>query len=820
MTLEKDININKEYHFLRGGGEMGTLTRNFDWATTPIGIPTLWPQSLRTTIAMILSSRFPMFLWWGEELVQFYNDAYRPSLGNNGKHPLALGQKAEDCWPEVWDIIYPLIQQVQTTGEATWSEDQLIPIYRNGKMEDVYWTFGYSPIKGESEKVEGVLVVCNETTAKVQMVKKLIENERDLRLIISQTPTGICILSGKALQVEVVNDIFLEILGKQREELIGKNYWEVVPERRPFYEPILHEVFKSGNAFRGKEHEITLTRDGREENIFINFVYEPMINGEGLVEKVMIMVIEVTDQVIAHKKLEQSEERFQSAVAAVQGILWTNNAIGEMEGEQPGWAGLTGQCYEEYQGYGWSKAVHPEDAQPTIDAWNKAVQEHKTFNFEHRVLMQNKKWGHFSVRAIPLINTDGSIREWVGVHINITEQRQTEQALRESERNLRATILQAPVAMCIFKGSNHVLELANERMYELWGKSAGELLGKPIFEGLPETKNQGFESLLNNVYNTGEAVSACGMPITLPRNEKLKLIYVNLLYEAYREADGSVSGILAVATDITEQVIARHQIEEVVSNRTKELAEVNNNLEKSNAELAQFAYIASHDLQEPLRKISTFAQMLEHSLGNVDERSRNYLTKINNSSSRMITLIRDILSYSQLSTENEIFEQVDLQKIVEGALTDFELLIEQKGASVHYKNLPVIEAIPLQISQLFGNLLSNALKFSNGDVKPVVNITANLLSEQAIEENPMLDNSKIYYLIEFRDNGIGFKQEYADQIFHIFQRLHRKTEYAGTGIGLAMCKKITQNHHGDIYASASSETGAVFNVILPQTQVS
>src|SRR5687767_5734004 len=120
---------------------MAELTRQYDWASTPVGPVELWPQSLVTTINIILNSKFPMFLWWGEEMIQFYNDAYRPSLGENGKHPEALGKAATDTWQEIWHIIKPLIDQVQNTGEATWNEDQLVPIYRNGKIEDVYWTY-------------------------------------------------------------------------------------------------------------------------------------------------------------------------------------------------------------------------------------------------------------------------------------------------------------------------------------------------------------------------------------------------------------------------------------------------------------------------------------------------------------------------------------------------------------------------------------------------------------------------------------------------------------------------------------------------------
>ncbi|MDF2455774.1 MAG: domain S-box protein, partial [Cytophagaceae bacterium] len=145
--MQMETTSNTKEQFLLGGGEMGLLTREKDWSQTVLGAPSQWPQSLRTTLSILLSSKFPMFLWWGPELIQFYNDAYRPSLGTDGKHPHALGQRAEECWPEIWAVIKPLIDQVMAGGEATWAEDQHLPIYRNGKLEDVYWTFSYSPVK-------------------------------------------------------------------------------------------------------------------------------------------------------------------------------------------------------------------------------------------------------------------------------------------------------------------------------------------------------------------------------------------------------------------------------------------------------------------------------------------------------------------------------------------------------------------------------------------------------------------------------------------------------------------------------------------------
>lgn len=159
--------------YFEGGAEMGALIRSYDWSRTVLGAPEQWSQSLLTTIGIILKSRFPMCLWWGTELIQFYNDAYRPSLGNEGKHPKALGQRAEECWPEIWPVIKPLIDQVLSGGESTWSEDQLIPIYRNNRIENVYWTFSYSKVNDTLGKPGGVLVICSETTDKVNTMVKI-----------------------------------------------------------------------------------------------------------------------------------------------------------------------------------------------------------------------------------------------------------------------------------------------------------------------------------------------------------------------------------------------------------------------------------------------------------------------------------------------------------------------------------------------------------------------------------------------------------------------------------------------------------------------
>ncbi|OOQ61779.1 PAS domain-containing sensor histidine kinase [Mucilaginibacter pedocola] len=169
---------------LQGGGEMGKLIREFDWASTSLGSPDKWPQSLLTTVSTILRSKFPMFLWWGPELIQFYNDAYRPSLGVNGKHPTALGQAGAKCWPEIWPVIGPVVTGIMEGGESTWEQDSLVPIYRNNRIEECYWTFSYSPVIGEDGTPAGVLSICFETTDKVQSHKQVIDAKKELEFAV------------------------------------------------------------------------------------------------------------------------------------------------------------------------------------------------------------------------------------------------------------------------------------------------------------------------------------------------------------------------------------------------------------------------------------------------------------------------------------------------------------------------------------------------------------------------------------------------------------------------------------------------------------
>lgn len=942
-----------DYYFLQGGGELGALTRAYDWDSTPLGTPQNWSQSLRTTLSIILSSRFPMFLWWGDDLIQFYNDAYRPSLGRDGKHPLALGQKAIDCWPEIWDIIHPLIVQVKTTGEPTWSEDQLIPIYRNGQLEDVYWTFGYSAVRGDLGEVEGVLVVCNETTEKVRVINKLKESDTRFQQFVDEAAVGIVILNGPEMRIEVANDAYGRIIDKKADEITGKRVFDIIPETEPYFREIVEKVRVSGDTLYLYDYPYFVMVDGEKRDGYLDLVYQPYRDSEKNITGVMVLCHDVTEKVIAKKKLEESEQRLRSVIEAAPmpiGIMtgkdmrvtFANQSIKQAWGKGNDVEGMTfSEMLPELEGKGFyesldtvyttGKAFHSKNerielvvdgvlqtfyynysysplfdkdgnvygvmntaanvtdieiARQKVENSEQRVRSiidsapfpigvytgpEKTIAFANQSIMEVWGKGHdvvgktyteilpelenqlifdqitavyetgepfharnqrvdlvvddklqsywFNYSFTPLFDTDGKVYGVMNTAAEVTDLNRAKQKIEESEKTLRNIILQAPMATCIYRGENAVIEVANNAMFDFWGVEGDEVVGKPLFEAMPDVGNQGYEEILKNVRETGVPFIANEMIATLRRDGVPTNAYINFSLDPIKETDGTISAILAVAIDVTAQVVARQKIEEVVAERTTELATANQNLQRSNSELEQFAYIASHDLQEPLRKVRTFAQMLESTLGeNISDKAKNYLEKINSSTGRMTGLIRDVLHYSQLSrNEQQAFNNVNLNDVLEDIRSDYELLILQKNALITFGDLPTIEALPQQMSQLFGNLVSNALKFSK-DSRPIIEIKAELLKNEDVPTSLTPVKETNYYKIQVKDNGIGFDQEHAEKIFNIFQRLHAKTEYSGTGIGLAMCKKIALNHHGDIYATSQYGEGATFTIILPGEQ--
>lgn len=1218
----KKNNTGDNLKFLAGGGEMSELILEMDWSQSPLGEIDTWSESLRTTMGLILHSAFPMFLFWGDDLLCFYNDAYRPSLGSDGKHP-AIGKKAQEVFPEIWDFIGPLIHRVKTTAKPVSFYDQLIPFYRNGKVEDIYWTFCYSAAYGSDGEVCGVMTTCTETTETVLTKKKLEESERRLRSMITQAPVSIGIFRGSDYVTEIANERSLQMWGRTAEEILDKPILEVMPElKNQGIKELLDEVYTSGNIFVTGEFPIQLLRDGELADTYINFSYEPLFDSAGQIDGIMAVGIEVTDQVMIRKRIEESERRYSSLTQATTAIVWTTNDKGEFVSAQSSWEKYTGQSIDDYWGFGWAKAIHEGDRERIVAEWQSALTEVRLFETQGRLWSErHQAHRYFNVRAVPIIDEKGTIAEWVGTVVDVHVQRMAEEKIKEAEMQsnrermvLYQSLMNAPasiailkgethtyefansnyvklvgkpitightvasifpelqsqgfleildsvfssgqpftanefsvefdrkgdgvldtvflnmaiqplknaadeierllvhiidvteqlaarkqlnanerrfsnilsqslLAVCILKGEEMIITSANEAIIEIWGKGKN-VIGKTLIEVLPELEGQAVPKLLQDVFVTGIPFTTPEIKVMLIRDNKPEECYFNVIYQAYKEMDDEITGITVFATEITEQVIAKKQLEEnerkfrlladsmpqhiwtadpqgnlnyfnqsiyaysglgpeematsgwmqivhpddreenirkwteaistgadflfehrfrkydgsyrwqlsrakpqlddegnvqmwvgtstdieeqknfsvelerQVKERTTALLELNESLRKSeeryhlmveevqdyailylnkdgivenwnsgaqkikgyksheilgksfskfytdedrksqlplkllikatqvgkavqegwrvrkdgslfwanvvitavhneakevigfskvthdltakkeaddalndkrieleqknaelqrmNKELQSFAYISSHDLQEPLRKIQTFATRIkEKEYDSLSASGKDMFSRMEKSAERMQSLINDLLAYSRTNTSEHIYEAVDLQSVVEKVALDLKEEIEQSAVEILVQNNMEISVIHFQFQQLFYNLISNSIKFAHLDRPLIIKIHAERIDSE-MRDTRKLPADIPYIHISVADNGIGFEPEYNERIFELFQRLHGKTEYKGTGIGLSIVKKIVENHQGYVTANGKKGEGATFDIYIPE----
>jgi len=286
---------------------MAERTRTFDWSATSVGDIRQWPESLLTTVNTLLGSRQPMFLWWGEDLVQFYNDAYRPSLGAD-KHPSALGQRGPECWPEIWPVIGPLIEDVMLRGQAYWSEDQMIPIYRDGKLEDVYWTFSYSPVWDGAGSVRGTLVVCSETTGRVLAEKAVLAERSRLLEVLQQAPAFFALLQGPDHVITLVNPLYLRLINNR--DVLGKPLRLALPDAAAQgYLEILDTVYE-GEPYVGigARYDAFVGEGTPPDERYVDFTYQPLRETDGSISGIIVLGVDVTDRKRATDALLQAEK--------------------------------------------------------------------------------------------------------------------------------------------------------------------------------------------------------------------------------------------------------------------------------------------------------------------------------------------------------------------------------------------------------------------------------------------------------------------------------------------------------------------------------
>lgn len=651
---------------------------------------------------------------------------------------------------------------------------------------------------------------------------------KQLHSLFIQAPVAICILRTPNLITELANEFCLKMLGKNEKDLLGKPIFEGMPELLgQGVKELMEEVMLTGNPYFGNEVVIEHLMSGVLKKGYFNFVYQPLHDLEGRIDGLMIIGNEITDVVEARIKVELSERRYRQLIYGLPAAVYTcdnngyitlyNNEAVALWGRKPVLGKDTwDQMVKMFEPDGITPVIK-EFAPTTLALTKGQTTRDKEYIFER----PDGTRRNVEPYPQPLRDASGRIVGALNMMLDITERK-----ISEGHVAKLAAIVASSDDAIIGKTLEGIITSWNFGAEKLFGYTAEEMIGQPVAKLIPpERMNE--EPIILDRISRGERINHFETKRIRKNGEQID---ISLTISPVVDSKSNIIGASKIARDITQQKKLDNdlresenryknmtrELEKRVKERTRELTEANQFLERSNKELEQFAFVTSHDLQEPLRKIQTFANLLHTKHKDLlDESGIAYIEKITSASKRMSKLIYDLLNFSRLVSFEENFEKTDLNEIVNNIRTDFEIVIQQKDAQLNIDPLPIIEAIPLQMNQLFHNLISNALKFTVEEKKPVIDIHSKLLDPEDISMYPKLDPARNYYEITVTDNGIGFDKIYSEKIFEIFQRLNDRTNFEGTGIGLALCNKIVLNHNGVIFAESEENKGSTFHVILP-----
>ena len=627
------------------------------------------------------------------------------------------------------------------------------------------------------------------------------------------------------------NDACLPIFGADGKHpcALGSAGADVWPELWPVVKPVIDLVLSDGQLIWHNDGPFSVFCDKLFENAFPRFCYAPVFGKDDASSGVIVTCPEIAAGIRTMKHLGNYGREFQNLVhQAPVGMV-------VLMGEEMR-VGLVNEMYARIFGRTQEELINKKLFDVIPEAENDFHSMLETVRLSQKPLylysqpyFVNTK-GRITERFLDLVFqpfrqlSDGSISGVMVLCHDVTEQEKTRKKLAVDEAQGKLAIESAQLGTYEINLFTDEVK-TSERFNAIWGVEGR--FSREQFISLIHPDDREITAAAHKESITTGKLHYEVRVASKDKVQRWVRVDGNVLYDANHKANV----LIGFAQDITEQKNFTNELHKLVDERTKELqtlneelaatneelSDTNNRLTRANKDLEEFAYVASHDLQEPLRKIQTFANIIDERFASeLSDAAAGYLHKVTASARRMSSLIKDLLDYSRLTFNNSLFHPLDLNAIVKNVVSDFEVLIGQKKTAIHVSELPVIEAIPIQMNQLFYNLIGNAIKFSRKGVKPEIKIISRPLDSHRIGQYPNLKKDKSYFEITIIDNGIGFSQQYAEQIFAIFQRLNDRAIYGGYGIGLALCRKIIDNHNGLIFATGRENEGAVFTVILPE----
>lgn len=643
------------------------------------------------------------------------------------------------------------------------------------------------------------------------------ESVLSMKELFDDVPALIAVVKGKEHIFEYANKLYKKSI-KQSAEIIGLPLRTALPELegQGIYE-ILDAVYTTGKPFEINEMclRIDVMGDGEIKDMFFNLIYKPLRDDQNNVTGIFAHAVDISGlvktRIAAEKRKEQLEDMILNAPVATALYVGKDMVVKLANEKMISLWGKDRSVINKKL-----KDALPElKGQPFIklleDVFTTGVTYHAN---EQKAILEvdgNLVLFWFNFTYQPLLDKYGNVYGILNMALDVSYQVEAKNKLAKAEEKLRNAIEVAKLGTWEYDLVTGKIEMNKQLMewrgitktenYTIKDALATTIESEDLWQKLQAAMQIDSNGIVNNQYN-----------IINPLTNEIK--HFHSIGKTYFSNENKPEFMAGITYDKTAQHLSEIEMEKKIEIKTAELEDANNDLLHLNANLEQFVYVASHDLQEPLRKINIFSDMLLKSSAALNEDDKMYISKIEKAAKRMSLLINDLLEFSRIRSSETMFKPTDLNKIIADIQIDYELLINQKNANIILSSLPVIEAIPLQMNQLFYNLIGNALKFSKEDTAVEIKINCEMVDKN--EKGFLkLNKNYSYCKISVEDNGIGFDQKYASLIFEIFQRLHGKQEYAGTGIGLSLAKKIVDNHGGNISAVSVENEGSIFSVILP-----
>ena len=601
-----------------------------------------------------------------------------------------------------------------------------------------------------------------------------------------------------------VNTAFAADFCRTPEEFVGKTDFDFFP--RELAEKYLADDQRVMERRRPEKIEEVNVTNGKKR--YVEVTKTPVTDNDGNVVGLLGMFADVTERRITQEELAKEQNLLRTLIENIPDriffkdvrsrYIWASPSLLKRFGVDDPFRIIGSSDFDFFPEA--EAQLTLKDEQNLLEGGVPIVNK-----IEQHTVAGDKRWS--AVTKVPVTGKDSRIIGLIGIARDITELKQADEELKRSQTFLNSVIQNLPITVFIKRASDLKFVLWNKAGEELTGRKAEDYLGKSDLDFFPAEQAEAYMAHDREALESGKLIETPEEVMSTP-HKGTRILSTKKI--PILNARGEPEFLLGISEDITERKAAEMKLHAFATR-----------LEQNNRELQDFAYVASHDLQEPLRKVRAFGDRLKTKCGSaLSDEGRDYLTRMLNAASRMQTLIEDLLAFSRVTTKAQPFVPVDLNKVAREVVSDLEVRIEQTAGRVELQDLPTIDADPTQMRQLIQNLIGNALKFHRKEEPPVVKVHARLMAShgsQALSRNTP-GNTTPFCQILVEDNGIGFDEKYLDRIFTVFQRLHGRGEYEGTGVGLAICRKIVLRHGGEITARSTPGLGAAFILTLPIKQ--